>query len=205
MLSKREPCALCGKPAGFRCPGCDRRTCSLECYKEHKERFGCKGRASVESYVAIEEYNEDNYRRDRAYIERLTEYAEDLGREGEQCADEQAWRRRKSMLERAAKKAGVEVKFLPLHFTRHKQNRTQVKGTGIIWTVEVVDGETKTYMRVKDDTLMKELLPEGAAEATLDLDKGARAAVNLEKTLREALEGHTIIEFPTFRVKRDSE
>lgn len=46
-------CAVCGvATAKYRCPGCERRTCSAPCVAEHKVRFGCTGKRARTEFVA---------------------------------------------------------------------------------------------------------------------------------------------------------
>ena len=52
-------CEVCGdQPSKYRCPGCDKRTCSLPCSRKHKEDSGCSGKRDRLKYVSLEEFDD---------------------------------------------------------------------------------------------------------------------------------------------------
>lgn len=55
----RPMCEVCGdQPSKYRCPGCDKRTCSLPCSRKHKEDSGCSGKRDRLKYVSLEEFDD---------------------------------------------------------------------------------------------------------------------------------------------------
>jgi hypothetical protein len=52
-------CEICSEqPAKYRCPGCEIRSCSLDCSKKHKEESGCNGKRDRLKFVSIQEFDD---------------------------------------------------------------------------------------------------------------------------------------------------
>eukprot|EP00750_Incisomonas_marina_P010234 INCI16255.11.p2 GENE.INCI16255.11~~INCI16255.11.p2 ORF type:complete len:195 (+),score=35.97 INCI16255.11:344-928(+) len=63
-------CAVClQKEAKYRCPGCQMRTCSLACSKQHKVDTGCNGKRKIDEFVDIREFNVNHLMSDYTYLE----------------------------------------------------------------------------------------------------------------------------------------
>lgn len=66
-----EPCSACQQPARYRCPSCQLTTCSLACFKTHKDVTGCSGKADPPtSYIPLAEYDENAFYQDIAFLQR---------------------------------------------------------------------------------------------------------------------------------------
>ena len=66
-------CCICQSPKKYKCPECERLSCSVACVKEHKSLFGCTG-SSLKKHIAFvskDSFNEKNFRRDIHFIEQL--------------------------------------------------------------------------------------------------------------------------------------
>lgn len=66
-------CCICQAPKKYKCPECERLSCSVPCVKEHKSLFGCTG-SSLKKHIAFvpkDLFNEKNFRRDIHFIEQL--------------------------------------------------------------------------------------------------------------------------------------
>lgn len=52
-------CEICqSAPSKYTCPGCDVKTCSVTCVKEHKTRLGCSGERNRLAFVDMTEYSD---------------------------------------------------------------------------------------------------------------------------------------------------
>lgn len=129
-------CCVCESEVDvkYRCPGCDRRTCRLECVKKHKEQFGCSGlKGKVipcvpESGVPGEKYSEELFVKDYGFLESINDQiskleSENPGKKNEprdKLATEKLAHFKK--IQKVAKLA--ELRMLPTGFSRSKVNRT---------------------------------------------------------------------------------
>jgi hypothetical protein len=63
-------CVRCKeKPAVYKCPGCNRRSCSATCSTEHKEVFSCSGKRNKAAYVPLNKYTWGSMMDDYTYLE----------------------------------------------------------------------------------------------------------------------------------------
>ena len=52
-------CEVCKEqPSKYKCPGCQCRTCSLTCVRQHKESAGCSGKRNRLAFVPLKEFND---------------------------------------------------------------------------------------------------------------------------------------------------
>ena len=69
--TERARCEVCRKKEHkYRCPGCSKLTCSLECSKMHKEKSGCSGQKLHISKlkVKLQDYSLDLLRKDLDFL-----------------------------------------------------------------------------------------------------------------------------------------
>jgi hypothetical protein len=65
-------CQVCGKAAAkYCCPRCDRRTCSLDCVKAHKEATGCSGKRDRTAFVGRGAFDERTFLSDYRFLEEV--------------------------------------------------------------------------------------------------------------------------------------
>ncbi|CBK22993.2 uncharacterized protein [Blastocystis hominis] len=56
-------CEVCHQhPAKYTCPGCKKRTCSLQCVRKHKETDKCSGIRNRTRFVSLSNYNDETAR-----------------------------------------------------------------------------------------------------------------------------------------------
>lgn len=58
-LHEAPKCEVCNaQPSKYRCPGCQARTCSLPCVRQHKEDTGCSGKRDRLAFVPLKEFTD---------------------------------------------------------------------------------------------------------------------------------------------------
>lgn len=146
-------CALCHvNSIKYTCPRCFIHTCSLKCVKLHKQRAQCNGIRDPGAYVRrIDLATEVGIDRDFNFIssvERGVGRAEE--RYEEMVPVGIGWSRKQANWEDAVRESGVKVIRAPEGLSRRKLNKSDVKGSGLMWTVEWLwDGE-KRVMNVTE-------------------------------------------------------
>lgn len=74
-------CEVCRTQAfKYRCPGCQLRSCSLACSKEHKSSTGCSGKRQRTPFVPLGEFGEDHLISDYNFLEEAAQLAESAQR-----------------------------------------------------------------------------------------------------------------------------
>lgn len=59
---KSNGCCICSNQEfKYRCPGCQLKTCSLDCCKQHKIRFNCNGIRDKTKYVKISDFDQSTF------------------------------------------------------------------------------------------------------------------------------------------------
>lgn len=53
-------CEVCEKEeAKYKCPRCERRTCSLACVTAHKQRDSCSGKRDRTAFLSVSEFDDN--------------------------------------------------------------------------------------------------------------------------------------------------
>ncbi|XP_062511110.1 box C/D snoRNA protein 1-like [Corticium candelabrum] len=136
-------CSVCGKSdVKYRCPGCNRRTCSLQCVRDHKERWSCDGRRNKTKYISIGKYSDKELLSDYRFLEETSRLADRASRDNRSFKAEQRWRRRQpaklSLLERQARRQSILLQRLPKEFSKRQANTSfyVYKTKSILWRIE---------------------------------------------------------------------
>ncbi|KAI8518397.1 Box C/D snoRNA protein 1 [Branchiostoma belcheri] len=134
---ENRKCESCGEDMPkYRCPRCDRLSCSLPCVKKHKSDHGCDGVRDKTAYVPVKEFTERHLLSDYRFLEEVDRRVDNANR------DVQAHKRTNNkfmnLLRSKARQSGVTLKLLPAGFTRRRQNTTQFnrKFQMMNWRVE---------------------------------------------------------------------
>ena len=69
-----ELCIICGKQDKYKCPGCEMRTCSLECCKKHKVLYNCNGKRDPAKM--INKISENLVQQDYNYVNEVMQTTE---------------------------------------------------------------------------------------------------------------------------------
>ncbi|EFJ40802.1 hypothetical protein VOLCADRAFT_119886 [Volvox carteri f. nagariensis] len=73
-------CEQCGAaPSKYRCPGCQRRSCSLECVRAHKAASGCSGQRDRTAFVSMQDFDDGALLSDFRLLEEIGR-ADDVAR-----------------------------------------------------------------------------------------------------------------------------
>ena len=67
---RKMVCSTCGAEGKYRCPGCKRESCSIECVAKHKETHECNGARKLEM-VRAQDYNENSMKEDYFFLESI--------------------------------------------------------------------------------------------------------------------------------------
>ena len=133
-------CEVCGlEEAKYCCPGCEKRTCSLTCVREHKQRFNCEGlksfpRAPPPAPSSTEKYSESLFIQDYNFLENICALTsqsdrkitdEKQGEERNQKIKSGPRSEKVSLFKRIQKTAKLaELRLLPESFSRSKRNQS---------------------------------------------------------------------------------
>jgi len=118
----------------YRCPGCDARTCSLECYKRHQSRALCTGKRDPAKFIKksqlVTPAGIDHDFNFITSVERGLERAErEVNGRGLGAAPEvRKEARRGEVSARDFSAAGVTVVRAPKGLSRQKENKTHRSG-----------------------------------------------------------------------------
>ena len=126
------PCEVCSiNPSKYRCPACDKQTCSARCVSSHKKSSGCSGSRPASEFVPIKQFNDKVMHRDFSFLER-TQGALQACKRLQRGDNAQ----RRGQLRKEALSRGICLRLLPHVFGRAENNTSQVrkgKGGAVIW------------------------------------------------------------------------
>ncbi|CAG0922626.1 unnamed protein product, partial [Notodromas monacha] len=76
-LSTYGQCDICEEhSAKYKCPRCDKRTCSLSCVKKHKVRYDCCGQRDRAKFVPVKKFSNLDLLNDYRFLEEAARVAE---------------------------------------------------------------------------------------------------------------------------------
>lgn len=134
-------CEVCRtQPAKYRCPGCERQTCSLACVKSHKTDHQCSGKRqrSAQIFLPVTELTPEILLDDYWLLEEAGQSAELLGRVLPKRSKNGEKGRMQKVIERC-KAMNTVLSLMPSGMERARRNKTQLRAAGnISWTIEWV-------------------------------------------------------------------
>ncbi|KAG7890093.1 hypothetical protein KL936_002767 [Ogataea polymorpha] len=184
FISNNDFCFTCKKAKfKYRCPKCGYRSCSLVCYKEHKNITGCSGNSDLTSnfvsYKTKDQLSSKDVQRDYNLLLRISRKVE-LGKQEARCSKllnrnskhlNDRKKRQRSLFRPFsyyANKSGVHIIELPEGMLRKRLNRSyyDAKRNLCCWTIEWVIINSRldkiysvlSHGNYEDDSLTK-LLP----------------------------------------------
>ncbi|XP_023787606.1 box C/D snoRNA protein 1 [Cyanistes caeruleus] len=122
-VTPRFWCETCSKEAAkYRCPRCMKYSCSLLCVKKHKLALSCNGVRDKTAFVSVNEFTDLNLLSDYRFLE-------DVGRTADAAArhcivHNPATKRLLYCLRNKARGCNIELKTLPVGFTKRRENST---------------------------------------------------------------------------------
>eukprot|EP00088_Acartia_fossae_P013520 TRINITY_DN1710_c0_g1_i7.p1 TRINITY_DN1710_c0_g1~~TRINITY_DN1710_c0_g1_i7.p1 ORF type:complete len:461 (+),score=104.80 TRINITY_DN1710_c0_g1_i7:46-1428(+) len=156
-------CDLCGADGKYKCPRCDTRSCSVACVQQHKQVSGCDGIRKKVKYIPVNKFTDLDLVQDFRILESASATVDKCRRDKlKKCTNQNVdgfmaprIPMRKRKLEQAAARRGVQVKFLPSHFARSKDNKSTFnsKSKELSWDVDL-------YLPHADKTIKLNSVPD---------------------------------------------
>ncbi|EAR94556.2 HIT zinc finger protein (macronuclear) [Tetrahymena thermophila SB210] len=137
---QQKKCFVCKtKEHKYTCPGCFKKTCSLQCSKDHKVQFNCSGRPNYTGYVDKNSYTEATAKKDYQYLKQTLEGTEYIRKKLSFVNHNPELLRLKLLKIYARKKHKIDLVFAPTIMKRHRENISfyYMKNKLIYWLLEV--------------------------------------------------------------------
>eukprot|EP00126_Sphaerothecum_destruens_P010475 Sdes_comp20751_c0_seq1m16673 len=131
-------CCLCENQPKYKCPRCEKQTCSLDCVKNHKQLFSCSGKRNRTEFIPISEYSASTFFSDFTLLEEISRFSD-------QSRRDQLLKRHKipegkfSFLVKASKMRDIQLKIMPISMKKHRMNSSffHIKENLIYWKLEL--------------------------------------------------------------------
>ncbi|KAL6108287.1 znhit6 [Pungitius sinensis] len=155
-------CGVCGsEEAKYRCPACLANSCSLLCVKKHKDDTGCSGVRNKTAFVTISEFDEMTLLSDYRLLEDTGRFAGGATRD--KLIQIPRSTARAKRLAANARKLNITLRFLPITFTKSKENSTLffTKDKQFLWHVKIIFPQSSTEFsqrRVLDGQTLEQIL-----------------------------------------------
>jgi hypothetical protein len=182
-------CDVCKeKPSKYCCPRCDKKTCSLECVKQHKEATGCSGKRDRTAFVGRGDLDERSLMSDYKFLEQV-KLAEDVAKRAKPPAPRAELPHFLQSLVHQARRRGVQLHLLSPGMERRRNNTTRYdnKSQIVSWRIEwnfVGASLSAANTRVSEQVKLREILaahltpPHGAALKTPELQRYADCGID---------------------------
>ncbi|NXH32580.1 BCD1 protein, partial [Myiagra hebetior] len=155
-------CETCSKEeAKYRCPRCMKYSCSLLCVKKHKLALSCNGVRDKTAFISVNEFTDLNLLSDYRFLE-------DVGRTADAAArhcivHSPATKRLLYCLRNKARGCNIELKTLPVGFTKRRENSTTFNSmeNKFYWHLKLVFPHCNaeyTLKGVPDDKTLADIL-----------------------------------------------
>ncbi|ENN73907.1 box C/D snoRNA protein 1 [Dendroctonus ponderosae] len=138
-LGECEVCA--GVQAKYSCPKCEVKTCSLQCSRIHKAELVCDGLRDKTKYLPMNQFTDLVCESDYRLLQSITDRLDAIKKESRsRRLHSYLLPRHLLKLRSAAQQRRTLLKFLPMHFVRHRRNtsRWDIKRQHILWHLEWV-------------------------------------------------------------------
>ncbi|XP_017275879.1 box C/D snoRNA protein 1 [Kryptolebias marmoratus] len=155
-------CGVCGsEEAKYRCPACLKHSCSLLCVKKHKDDTGCSGVRNKTAFVTLSQFDEMALLSDYRFLEDTGRFADSSTRDDMIRAPRTTAKAKK--LATHARKMNITLRFLPVTFTRSKENSTffLTKEKRFLWHLKLIFPQSNTEFsqrRVSDEQTLIQIL-----------------------------------------------
>lgn len=130
-------CQVCQQcPSKYRCPGCERQSCSLSCVRTHKTQFGCRGKRPHPgtTYLSVAQLTPEVLQNDFQLLEDAVGSAEHLARV---LPTSSRRPRLQTAVTKRCRERNIELCLMPSGMARAQLNHTRIAGNQtIVWTVE---------------------------------------------------------------------
>lgn len=133
----RRKCKECKQnEAIYQCPGCDVRTCSVECVKSHKRRTNCTGKRNRAAFLPLCRMTDSTLRSDYFLLE---EVLDRMPRDQKRAKVDNLSKKARRLLQQC-KRRDIKLEVMPSVMERHKKNNSWYSAPRnvITWKVEVI-------------------------------------------------------------------
>lgn len=189
-------CSTCGNPSKYTCPACRLRSCSAECVKQHKQKTNCSGQIDPTSFLSKDQLlTATGLDRDYNFLQKISR---EISVHKDDAHKTRVFKPRDQF------RAGVRVRAMGRGMSRVSKNKSRWNNDekSFEWTVEFItrNGE-RQYRQVLDKSLVNELYKhvdeDSSKHVCLRDFSGERKPLNQELSLKDALKGLMVLEFPT--------
>lgn len=155
-------CGVCrSEEAKYKCPACLTHTCSLLCVKKHKDDSGCSGVRNKTAFVTLSHFDEMTLLSDYRFLEDTGRFADGATRDNLIQAPRITLKAKK--LAANARKMNITLRFLPVTFTKSKENSTFffTKEKQFMWHLKLVFPQSSSEFskrRVPDSQTLTQIL-----------------------------------------------
>ncbi|KAJ3598982.1 hypothetical protein NHX12_032945 [Muraenolepis orangiensis] len=155
-------CGVCGAgEARYTCPACRKHSCSVMCVKKHKKQSGCSGLRDKTAFVGLSEFDELNLLNDYRFLEDTSRMSGSSSRDPLIRAPHISFKAKK--LTACAKKMNITLKFLPVTFTKSRENSTMffTKEKRFLWHLKLIFPQSDAQFserRVSDGQSITQIL-----------------------------------------------
>mmetsp|Transcript_11940 Transcript_11940/g.17886 ORF Transcript_11940/g.17886 Transcript_11940/m.17886 type:complete len:252 (-) Transcript_11940:210-965(-) len=217
-----EMCGVCKeKVCKYCCPGCGKRTCSLECCQSHKKKDGCDGKRKFE-YVPLQKMGLAEFSGDLELLhgaERLQFSAQKKRKNDttQQKSGKKCPQKQRVALRHLAERKNIRLLHMPMGMSRQKLNKSFIRDSNVIcWQIEfqVLDNPNRQFISnepIAETTLIKTILQQfdlpTSAFVYLPLlpapaNNPTYYLLDIDTSLEIALTDKCIIEFPKFIISQ---
>lgn len=157
-------CQVCSQAAAkYCCPRCDKRTCSLDCVKAHKDASGCSGKRDRTAFVGRSDFDERTFFSDYRFLEEV-KLADDVAKRSKPPAPKLELPQFLQTLQYQARRRGVQLHILSPGMEKRRTNTTRYDGRmqtlqwHVEWRFPAAAGAKAVDHKVHENTLVSELL-----------------------------------------------
>ncbi|XP_074524645.1 box C/D snoRNA protein 1 [Halichoeres trimaculatus] len=155
-------CGVCGSgEAKYRCPACLSHSCSLQCVKKHKADSGCSGVRNKTAFVTLSQFDEMALLSDYRFLEDTGRFADGANRDSLVRTPRSTMKAKR--LAANARKMNITLRFLPVTFTKSRENSTFFlsKEQLFLWHVKLIfpqSGTEFSQRRVSEKQTLEQIL-----------------------------------------------
>jgi hypothetical protein len=182
----------------YTCPGCDMKTCSLRCCKEHKLTKNCNGIRDKTKFVKLTEFSEKELISDYSFLEEQARLIDSTRRDNLKRRHSDTTPSMDYLRKLAFQKYSIYLKFMPKNSTKRQNNKTRFDKTdrSILWHLEFdINGNLFTFDElVKPDITLNEVLMKF-------YEKNEFKLVQLDESFRKLNDLNLLFEIRDFKLK----
>ena len=163
LLKSSEVCSTCNNAgAKYRCPRCDRRSCSLVCIKQHKVDHDCSGLRDRTAHIPIQTMSTEDLVKDYRFLEEVAREDDAAARRIKETPALKSNKGAKIM-EKEARARGVSLRLIAPGMKRRTENSSvyNKKSSTMMWRVEwrfKASNEVMITSRMNEKSTPREIL-----------------------------------------------